>query len=123
MVKENDVRETKEHKWCVENPELYEMTVVFQKLLHEQGIAWHNTFSNECTPDFNCCTDDGSKATLKLPQKVANTFTVSEMRNAFNAGRLFEQALEEMHQVQHKTGERKLHGGHNFEDWFKIIYG
>jgi hypothetical protein len=27
----------------------------FQWLLWKIGIHWHNTFRNECTPNFSCC--------------------------------------------------------------------
>lgn len=41
------------------NPDVYKKTLEFQKYLKENGIAWHNPFSNECTVDFCCCNGDG----------------------------------------------------------------
>lgn len=47
--------ETKEAKRRFKYKKFYKLTVVFQILLWYIGIPWHNTFSDECTPDFNCC--------------------------------------------------------------------
>lgn len=33
----------------------YKLTVAIQWMLWKVGFAWHNVFSDECTPDFNCC--------------------------------------------------------------------
>lgn len=41
------------------NPDVYRKTVEFQKFLKEHGVAWHNSFANECTIDFCCCEGDG----------------------------------------------------------------
>lgn len=41
------------------SPDVYIKTVEFQNFLKENGIAWHNSFSNECTSDFSCCVGDG----------------------------------------------------------------
>lgn len=40
-------------------PDVYKITLEFQKQLASHGIAWHNPFSNECTVDFCCCKGDG----------------------------------------------------------------
>lgn len=31
------------------------LTHHLQTLLWKCGIPWHNPFTNECTPDFDCC--------------------------------------------------------------------
>ena len=28
---------------------------IVQWILWKCGISWHNTFTDECTPDFSCC--------------------------------------------------------------------
>lgn len=53
------------------NPELYKKTVEFQNLLAENGIAWHNPFSDECTDDFGCCTGKGEYDTYFPSYEVA----------------------------------------------------
>lgn len=42
-------------------PRIYRLTVLFQTILWKCGIPWHNTFSDECTPDFNCCSKPSRK--------------------------------------------------------------
>ena len=56
-----DYRETTEGKRRFDNPELYEKTLAFQTQMAENGIAWHNHFSDECTIDFCCCNGDNLK--------------------------------------------------------------
>ncbi|MGZ3999591.1 MAG: hypothetical protein ACXVIY_03135 [Mucilaginibacter sp.] len=41
------------------NPVLYKLSVHWQTFLWWFGIAWHNSYANECTPDFNCCENIG----------------------------------------------------------------
>lgn len=55
----NDYRKTKEGKRRFAYPIIYKITHLFQFILWKIGIAWHNRFSGECTPDFNCCTNIG----------------------------------------------------------------
>lgn len=50
-----DYRETKEGKRRFKYKRFYRLTVLFQRALWLIGIPWHNRFSDECTPDFNCC--------------------------------------------------------------------
>jgi len=54
---EYDYRNTDAGKRRFSNPKLYRETLRFQKILAENGIDWHNFFSDECTPDFACCAD------------------------------------------------------------------
>jgi hypothetical protein len=61
--------ESKEGKRRFNNKNLYYITYMFQNVLHFIGIAWHNSYSNECTKDFNCCTDIGKFAWLKIRNK------------------------------------------------------
>jgi hypothetical protein len=52
------------------NPKKYLVTYFWQCFLHFIGIAWHNSYSDECTTDFNCCnTDIGKKAWLRIVNK------------------------------------------------------
>lgn len=53
-----DYRETIEGKRRFANPEIYEKTLQFQEEMRKLGIAWHNHYANECTPDFCCCQGD-----------------------------------------------------------------
>jgi hypothetical protein len=55
-----DYRTTKYGKRIVSHPYVYLATFIWQTLLWYIGIPWHNTFSDECTPDFNCCTKNDS---------------------------------------------------------------
>ena len=42
-----------------------------QSFLWWIGVAWHNTHSNECTKDFNCCNRDlGRKVWLRKAKKA-----------------------------------------------------
>jgi hypothetical protein len=50
-----DYRTTKEGKRRFRFPGFYRFTVLIQSALWRIGIPWHNRFSDECTPDFNCC--------------------------------------------------------------------
>jgi hypothetical protein len=44
----------------IENyPIQYRLSIQFQEKMRSLGIAWHNTFSDECTHDFGCCTNIG----------------------------------------------------------------
>ena len=49
------------------DPEAYEISQMFQQLMWERGIAWHNPFANECVPDGSCCTTRGKKAYIRIP--------------------------------------------------------
>lgn len=68
MFLENE-RETKEGKRRFNNPAIYWLTWKWQGLLWWIGVAWHNSYSNECTKDFNCCNDIGRKKWLVFKQK------------------------------------------------------
>ncbi len=54
-----DYRKTVEGKRRFGNKAIYAQTLEFQKKMAEQGVAWHNHFSDECTIDFCCCQGDG----------------------------------------------------------------
>ena len=34
---------------------IYKITVFVQWILWKNGINWHNSIFDECTPDFSCC--------------------------------------------------------------------
>lgn len=51
------------------NKTIYKLIYYYQCILHYIGIAWHNSYSNECTSDFNCCNNIGKKSFIKFPQK------------------------------------------------------
>jgi len=53
-----DYRKIKEGKRRFNNKLIYSITHFIQNILHFFGIAWHNTYSGECTKDFNCCNKD-----------------------------------------------------------------
>lgn len=60
-------------KRCIEHKKIYKVTVWWQGFLHFFGIAWHNSFSDECTKDFNCCEPDiGSYAWLRVSFRRRN---------------------------------------------------
>lgn len=40
----------------------------WQRILWFFGIAWHNTFQNECTTDFNCCAKVGRKCWWRISE-------------------------------------------------------
>lgn len=63
---ENDYRKTAEFHRRFGFPRIYRLTVWLQWLLWRCGIPWHNRFSDECTPDFNCCRkpDEELRATI-----------------------------------------------------------
>lgn len=51
----NDYRKTKEGIRRFRHAFIYKLTWLFQTALWKIGIPWHNRYSDECTPDFNCC--------------------------------------------------------------------
>ena len=55
MEDRNNYLKSKAGKRRFANPEVYQKTLEFQKYLQENGIAWHNPYSDECTDDFGCC--------------------------------------------------------------------
>lgn len=62
-----DYRKTKEGQRRFNNPIIYRITNIWQSFLWYIGIAWHNSYSNECTKDFNCCTIGiGRKVWLRI---------------------------------------------------------
>lgn len=52
-----DYRETAAGKRRFSSPDIYLETLEFQRYLRSKGYAWHNPFSDECTIDFDCCSD------------------------------------------------------------------
>ena len=50
-----DYRKTKEGIRRFKHSIIYCITLGWQYFLYLIGIAWHNSYSGECTPDFNCC--------------------------------------------------------------------
>ena len=76
-MKKYDIRDTESFKRCIENPEVYRESIKFQNFLAQHGIAWHNTFSNECTEDFSCCEGDGQYKTY-LPSYYNFAKTIFE---------------------------------------------
>lgn len=65
-----DYRKTKEGTRRFNNPNIYRATFYWQKILHFLGVAWHNSYSNECTSDFNCCEPSiGRKSWLRIVKK------------------------------------------------------
>lgn len=69
---ETDYRNSKAGARRFKYKRFYRLTVWIQTILWKLGIPWHNSFSGECTPDFNCCT----RATLRIQQLE------SDLRNA-----------------------------------------
>lgn len=55
MKPENDYRQTPAGKRRFKWKRFYRLTVWIQVALWKVGIPLHNPFSDECTPDFNCC--------------------------------------------------------------------
>lgn len=49
-----DFRQTPAGKRRFKYTRFYRLTVWFQWILWKCGVPWHNRFSDECTPDFNC---------------------------------------------------------------------
>jgi hypothetical protein len=43
------------HRFPFYQRPFYKLTVFIQWLLWELNINWHNSFFDECTPDFSCC--------------------------------------------------------------------
>lgn len=43
------------------------ITVWLQGLLWFLGVAIHNAYRDECTPDFNCCCKVGRRCFIRLP--------------------------------------------------------
>lgn len=68
---ERDYRDSIEFGFTKINPEIYQKTLEFQQYLLDNGIAWHNPFSDECTPGFECCTSTtkSSKLNYKVPER------------------------------------------------------
>lgn len=65
-----DYRKTNAGKRRFTYPRMYWLTWKLQAVLHFFGVAWHNAFSDECTPDFNCCVPSvGHKAWLRIPRR------------------------------------------------------
>ena len=59
MEDKNNYFKSKAGKRRFNNPKVYEESLKFQILLQNNGIAWHNPFSDECTNDFGCCENIG----------------------------------------------------------------
>ena len=64
-----DYTKTREGLRRFANPKIYRITFRWQQFLHFIGVAWHNTYSGECTSDFNCCVPDiGRKSWVNIPE-------------------------------------------------------
>jgi hypothetical protein len=61
-----DYRKTTQGIRRFKYPIIYKITNRWQYFLYFIGIAWHNSFSGECTSDFNCCADIGRWAWLRF---------------------------------------------------------
>lgn len=50
------------------------LSIILQSFLWYIGIAWHNSYRNECTPDFNCCVNTGRKKFIQFKEdkKIEN---------------------------------------------------
>ena len=66
-----DYRKTQAGQRRFNHPCIYKVTSAIQRWLWKHGVAVHNRFSDECTPDFNCCVNIGSPAGLKIPKRRA----------------------------------------------------
>lgn len=59
----------------------YPLSCIIQLLLCKIGIACHNPFRDECTPDFECCSPYNKKkywlriSEAKLPLKIKVAYT------------------------------------------------
>jgi cytosine/adenosine deaminase-related metal-dependent hydrolase len=53
-----DYRNTVEGSRRFANPDIYQKSLDFQEEMARHGIAWHNHYADECTPDFCCCHGD-----------------------------------------------------------------
>jgi hypothetical protein len=69
MNKYYDYRQTKEGQRRFKTKKTYWMTNKLQSFLWWIGVAWHNTYSNECTKDFNCCEPIGRWAWIRFKYK------------------------------------------------------
>lgn len=58
--------ETKYGKRRLKYKKFYTFTYFLQKFLWKIGIPWHNSFSDECTPNFNCCKNLSKVKTNKM---------------------------------------------------------
>lgn len=104
----HDYRNTEEGQRRFSNPEIYKVTLDFQKKMGELGIAWHNHYSDECTIDFCCCQGDnmgqhGDK--IKYPATNYNTWIPSFKE-------VIKLALEELY-------EECKHGDKEHQNWLK----
>ena len=52
-----DYRKTRAGRRRILYPVIYNLTFTLQNLLFKIGISWHNKFSDECAPDFSCCSN------------------------------------------------------------------
>lgn len=53
---ENDHRKTGTFALISQHPDIYKQSVEMQTELFKRGVSWHNTFADECCPDFSCCS-------------------------------------------------------------------
>ena len=66
MITDKDYRKSNPGIRRFSDKETYAKSLEFQYFLKTKGIAWHNTFADECTIDFCCCEGDGEYK-LHLP--------------------------------------------------------
>jgi len=48
----------------------YKITFWFQNFLSFIGIAWHNSYIDECNHDFGCCENSLGKYWLRIKRKT-----------------------------------------------------
>lgn len=92
--------ESEEFKRRFENKEAYELSLKFQSDMANLGIAWHNTFSDECTVDFSCCCGTNLEGCPDYHTYIPSNYTVVKL------------ALEELF-------EKVKHGDNQHQDWLK----
>lgn len=81
-----DYRKTKEGRRRFKYKRIYRLTVWLQWFLWKIGIPWHNTFSDECTPDFNCCVQGLAVGTGKCPVCGGHEVESNSPRTTYTCG-------------------------------------
>lgn len=70
------------------------ISAIFQYVLWQHNIWWHNPFRNECTPDFGCCVD----ACKERGEKPSLWKTMDDVKRC-------EEAVEFIDRVQAEGGD------------------
>lgn len=66
----HDCRNTKTHKRRMKYPRVSSFMYWWQRFLYFRlGIAWHNSWSGECTHNFSCCAEFGNNIWWRMPMK------------------------------------------------------